>query len=159
MREGALFATMFGLGAGAVLVGVTVSRLVVGQPPEGLAEEPAPAVAEAPLPAIAASPAPAVVAPVAEPPAVVPSATESPAAPAVERQRRALVRKHRRPIPEETPFATASVPRAEVEPVAPPPTEAGHPPIVILRGGAARPRPGVRAPGARIIKVDSDGGR
>src|SRR5262249_29964238 len=65
MREGALFATMFGLGAGAVLVGVTVSRLVIGQPPERpaderpvlAAEESVPAVAEA-VAAEAAPPAP-----------------------------------------------------------------------------------------------------
>src|ERR1043166_9458228 len=113
MREGALFATMFGLGSGAVLVGMTVSRLVVGQPPETLAEEPAPVVAEALPPAIVEPPSPVVVVPVAEPPAVVLSSTEPEPAPVLERQRRALVRKHRRPTPEETPFATASVPRAE----------------------------------------------
>ena len=159
MREGALFATMFGLGAGAVLVGMTVSRLVVGQPPETLAEEPAPVFAEALPPAIVEPPSPVVVVPVAEPPAVVLSATEPAPASAVERQRRTLARKHRRPMPEETPFATASVPRAEVEIVAPAPAEASHPPITIVRGGAARPSPGARAPGPRIIKVDSDGGR
>jgi hypothetical protein len=174
MREGALFASMFGLGAGAVLVGVTVSRLVVGQPPERSAEEPppavaevSPAVAEVPPPTIVEPPAaavvesvrPALVAPVAEPPAAVPSATEPAPPPAVERQRRTLVRKHRRPIPAETPFATASVPPGEAETVVPRPTEASHPPIAVVRGGTARPTAGARAPGPRIIHVDSDGGR
>src|ERR1043166_7928324 len=126
MREGALFATLFGRGAGAVLVGMPVSRLVVGQPPETLAEEPAPVVAEAPPPAIVEPVSSAVVLPAAEPPAVGPSATEPAPAPAVERQRRTLVRKRGRPIPPEASFATTSVPRAEVEIVAPAPAEASH---------------------------------
>jgi hypothetical protein len=76
MRESALFGTMFGLGAGAVLVGVTVSRLVVGQPPEKPAEAPssvaretAPAVAaETPRPAQVQSPPSPVVSSAVEPP-------------------------------------------------------------------------------------------
>ena len=119
MREGALFGTMFGLGAGAVIVGVTVSRLVVGQAPEQPAEEPPPAAAEAPPPAIVAPPPAAVVSPATEPPAVASSAAPpivvlSPAEPpaeAIQRQRRTVVRKHRRaPTPEQSPLATASVP-------------------------------------------------
>jgi len=141
MREGALFGTMFGLGAGAVIVGVTVSRLVVGQPPEQPAEEPPPSAAVVPPPAIVVSPA--------EPPAEA------------KRQRRTVVRKHLRPsAPEETPLATAAVPSGEAEAVVPPPTAAGDPPIGIVRGGAARPSPGARAPGPRIIQVDPrDGDR
>jgi len=168
MREGALFATMFGLGAGAVIVGVTVSRLVVGQPPEQPPEEPPPAVTEAPPPAIIAPAPAAVVAPATEPPAVASSAVPpaivvSPAEPPAEakRQRRTVVRKHRRPsAPEETPLATAAVPSGEAEPTVPPPTVVGDPPIGIVRGGAARPNPGARAPGPRIIQVDPrDGDR
>jgi hypothetical protein len=194
MREGALFASMFGLGAGAVLVGVTVSRLVVGQAPERVAEEPpvvaaealpAPTaeappapVAEAPPPAVvslppavvepppaiveppaaAVAPAPApppatVLAPAPALPAVVAPVAEPPAPPAVQRQHRAIVRKHRRPSPEETPDVTAAVPTGETEPAARPPLVA-HAPIAIVRGGAARVGPGSRAPGPRIIHVD-----
>ena len=59
MRESALFGTMFGLGAGAVLVGVTVSRLVVGQAPDKPAEGPPPAAAiESSLPPLVSSVAP-----------------------------------------------------------------------------------------------------
>jgi hypothetical protein len=162
MREGALFATMFGLGAGAVLVGVTVSRLVVGQAPERAAVEPPVAAAEAPPPAIVEPPPPAVFSPAAEPSAVVPPVVEPPAPPAVQRQQRTVVRKHRRaPVQEETPVATATVPRGEAEAVAPPSVavappsaEGGDAPIAIVRGGAARPNSGGRAPGPRIIQVD-----
>ena len=85
MRERALFGTMFGLGAGAVLVGVTVSRLVVGQAPEKPPEEP---------PTVAAQARTTVVAPAAQPPPQ----------PAIRRQHRALARKHRRPpVVEEAP--------------------------------------------------------
>jgi hypothetical protein len=162
MREGALFGTMFGLGAGAVLVGVTVSRLVVGQAPEKPAAAPPAAVAET-LPAkvsSAAEPRAAVSSP-AEPPAVVSSAAEPPAPVAVSRQRRAVVRKHRRPpAPEETPLATASVPTGATETVPPPPADVDRPPVAVVRGGAARPIPGARTPGPRIIQVDPlDGGR
>jgi hypothetical protein len=169
MREGALFGTMFGLGVGAVLVGVTVSRLVVGQAPEQPAEEPPPAAAEAPPPAIFAPPPAALVSPAAEPPAVAssavpPAAVVSPAEPpaeaAIPRQRRTVVRKHgRAPVQEETPLATAAVPSGKAEAVVPPPTVVGDPPIGIVRGGAARPSPGARAPGPRIIQVEQDGGR
>ena len=176
MREGALFGTMFGLGAGAVIVGVTVSRLVVGQAPEQPAEEPPPVAAEAPPPAIVAPPPAAVVSPATEPPAVASSAAPpivvlSPAEPpaeAIQRQRRTVVRKHRRaPAPEESPLATASVPTGEAEPAVPPPavavmppsTEGGDAPIAIVRGGAVRPAPGARAPGPRIIQVDPRDGR
>ena len=59
MRESALFGTMFGLGAGAVLVGVTVSRLVVGQATDNAAAE-LPAVAvETVRPAAVEPPPPA----------------------------------------------------------------------------------------------------
>jgi hypothetical protein len=143
MREGALFATMFGLGAGAVLVGVTVSRLVVGQAPE--------------RPTIVEPPPSAVISPVVEPPVVVPSATE-PARPAVRRQHRAVVRKHRRPpVQEDTPLATASVPTDEAEPAAPSPALDDQS-IDIIRGGAARAVPGSRAPGPRIIQIDPHDG-
>jgi hypothetical protein len=160
MREGALFATMFGLGAGAVLVGVTVSRLVVGQAPERAAVEPPVAAAEAPPPAIVEPPPPAVFSPAAEPPAVAPPVVDLPAPPAVERQHRAVVRNHRRPpLREETPLATPSVPAGEAETIVPPPTVVGEP-VAILRGGAARSNPGGRAPGPRIIQVDpQDTGR
>ena len=167
MREGALFGTMFGLGAGAVIVGVTVSRLVVGQAPEQTAEQPPPAAAEAPPPAIVAPLPPAVVSPAIEPPSVASSGAPpivglSPAEPpaeAIPRQRRTVVRKHRRaPAQEETPLATASVPRGEAETVVPPPAEGSHPPVAIVRGGAARPSPGSRAPGPRVIQVDPPDG-
>ena len=75
MRERALFGIMFGLGAGAVLVGVTVSRLVVGHTSEKLAE-----------PAALAGTQVAVVSPAVEPP---PQA-------ATQRQHRAVPRKHLR---------------------------------------------------------------
>jgi hypothetical protein len=153
MREGALFAAMFGLGTGAVVVGVTVSRLVVGQAPEHPADEPPVVAAEAPPPAIVA-PAPVVVSPAAQPPAVLPPAVEAPAHPAVQRQHRTVVRKRRRPpVEEQTPPATTSVPPGEAEPAAPSPV-VGHPPITIVRGGAVRPNLGARAPGPRIIRVD-----
>jgi hypothetical protein len=162
MRESALFGTMFGLGAGAVLVGVTVSRLVVGQVPEKSAAEPAAGAAQAP-PAVVSSPAkPA-------PETVVTRAAEPPAQAAVQPQRRALPRKHRRPpvepsVEEETPAATASVPTAstpnvEAEAAPPSPTDTGDSPVAVVRGGAVRPILGSRGPGARIIQVDPpDGG-
>src|SRR5262249_58575448 len=101
MRESALFGTMFGLGAGAVLVGVTVSRLVVGQVPEKSAAEPATVGAQTP-PAMVSSPA--------EPPAetAVQRPAQPPAQTPVQRQGRGLSRKHRRPpVEEESPAATA----------------------------------------------------
>jgi hypothetical protein len=153
MREGALFAAMFGLGTGAVVVGVTVSRLVVGQPPEQPADESPVVAVEAPPPPAIVTPAPAVVSPAAQPPAVLPPAVEPPAPPAVERQHRTVARKHRRPpVEEQTPPATASVPPGEAEPAAPSPV-VGRAPITIVRGGAVRPNLGARAPGPRIIRV------
>ena len=145
MRESALFGTMFGLGAGAVLVGVTVSRLVVGQVPEKSAAEPATVGAQTP---------PAIVSPPAEPPAQT----------AVQRQGRGLSRKHRRPpVEEESTAATASIPgvsaaNVEAEAVPPSPVDAGDSPIAIVRGGTVRPILGSPGPGARVIQVDpSDG--
>jgi hypothetical protein len=88
MRESALFGTMFSLGAGAVLAGVTVSRLVVGQAPEKSAEEPPAVAVETARPAAVEPPAPAAATP---PPAVVPRAEI-----ALSGQHRALPRKHRR---------------------------------------------------------------
>jgi len=167
MREGALFGTMFGLGAGAVLVGVVVSRLVVGQAPERPAEEPSAAVEVQPTNAEPKSPV--VVSPVAEPPAVVSSAVpppvvapvvEPPQQPATLRRHRAVVRKHRRPPVEETPLATASVPSGEAETVVPSPAGVDHPPIAVVRGGATRSIAGSRASGPHIIQVDpQDDGR
>jgi hypothetical protein len=180
MREGVLFATMFGLGAGAVLVGVAVSRIVVGDAPERPADEPRvvaasvnieappPAIVEPP-PAVVPVPAPAPVAAVAAeapavgsseaPPAIVSPPVEPVAEAAPRRQPRKIVRKHRRPAIEEAPVATASVPAAEAEPAASSPPVA-HGPIAIVRGGAARPVEGTRAAGPRIIHVDpDDGGR
>lgn len=136
MRESTLFGTMFGLGAGAVLVGVTVSRLVVGQTPEKPAAELAAAAVQAP-------------------PAAVSAAPEPRAETAVPRQGRALARKHRRPpVEDETSAATASIPNVEAE--APPasPADAGDSPIAVVRGGAVRPILGSRGPGARVIQVD-----
>jgi len=160
MREGALFAIMFGLGAGAVLVGVTVSRLVVGQAPERAADEPPVAAVEAPPPAIVEPPPTAAFSPAAEPPAVAPPVVEPLEPRAVQRQYRAVVRKHRRPpVQEDTPLATASVPTDEAEPAAPSPA-VGDESIDIVRGGAARAVPGSRAPGPRIIQIDPhDGAR
>jgi len=136
MREGALFGTMFGLGAGAVLVGVTVSRLVVGQVPGKPAAELAASAVQAPPAAVSAAP---------EPRAEI----------AVQRQGRALARKHRRPPVEgETPAATASMPNLEAEAALPSPDDAGDSPIAVVRGGAVRPILGSRGPGARIIRVD-----
>jgi hypothetical protein len=124
MREGGLFATMFGLGAGAVLVGVTVSRLVVGQlserpvgePPVLAAEVPVPAVVEAvaaeaaaaaagapPRPAVLEPPPAAIVAPVPAPPAVVTVPAEPPA------------------------VVSSPPPRASVSPPAEPPVEVAPP--------------------------------
>jgi hypothetical protein len=138
MRESALFGTMFGLGAGAVLVGVTVSRLVVGQVPEKPAAEPAAAAVQAP-------------------PAAVSSAAEPPVA--VQRQGRALPRKHRRPPVEgEAPVATMSVPNVAAEAAPLLPADDGDSPIAVVRGGAERPIVGSRGPGARIIHVDPPGG-
>lgn len=149
MRESALFGTMFGLGAGAVLVGVTVSRLVVGQVPEKSAAEPAAITVQAP-PAETA----------------IPRVVEPPAQTAVQRQGRALPRKHRRPpVEEESPAATASVPTAsapnlEAGAAPPAPVDAGDSPIAIVRGTAVRPILDSRGPGARVIQVDPpDGGR
>jgi hypothetical protein len=161
MREGALFGTMFGLGAGAVLVGVTVSRLVVGQAPEKPAAEPTAAAAET-LPAEVSSGAEprALVPPPTEPPAVVSSTAESPAQAATQRQRRAVVRRHRRPpVMEQTPLATDTVPTGETETVVPSHTGIDQPPIAVVRGGAARPSPGARAPGPHIIQVDPQDAR
>lgn len=136
MRESALFGTMFGLGAGAVLVGVTVSRLVVGQTPEKPAAELAAAAVQAP-------------------PADVSAAPEPRAETAVLRQGRALARKHRRPpVEDETPAATASIPKVEAEAAPPPPDEAGDSPVAVVRGGAVRPILGSGGPGARVIRVD-----
>ena len=157
MREGALFGTMFGLGAGAVLVGVTVSRLVVGQAPERPAAEP-PSVAAELRPAVAETPPPAVVSS-AVPPPVVAAVVEPPPQPATRRQRRPIVRKHPRPpLQEETPLATASVPSGEPETVLPSPAGADQPPVAVVRSGAARPIAGSRAPGPHIIHVDPPDG-
>lgn len=137
MRESALFGTMFGLGAGAVLVGVTVSRLVVGQVAEKPAAEPAAAAVQVP-------------------PAAVSSAAEPPVA--VQRQGHALPRKHRRPpVEEEAPVATMSVPNVEAQAAPLSPADAGDS-AIIVRGGAARPSLGSRGPGARIIHVDPPDG-
>jgi hypothetical protein len=101
MRESALFGITFGLGAGAVLVGVTVSRLVVGHATEKVAEPAALAAAQV-----------AVVSPVAEPPPET----------AMQRQHRALPRKHLRPpVAEETAVATPPVPTVEAKPAPPSP--------------------------------------
>ncbi|MBV8753418.1 MAG: hypothetical protein JO328_11230 [Hyphomicrobiales bacterium] len=158
MRESALFGTMFGLGAGAVLVGVTVSRLVGGQVPEKPVEEPTAAVVEAPPPAAAIQSAP--------PPAVAPVAP--PAVIALSGQHRMLSRKHHRPpTPEEAvpkpaplieePAPTASIATREAPPAAPPMAQvtddriARDAPIAIVRGGVVRPA--LRAPGPHIIHV------
>src|SRR5262249_31082848 len=142
MRESALFGTMFGLGAGAVLVGVTVSRLVVGQTPERPAAELAAAAVQAP-------------------PADVSAAPEPRAETAIPRQGRALARKHRRPpVEDESPAATASVPitlapnvEAEAAPPSPADAGAGDSPIAVVRGSAVRSILGSRGPGARVIQV------
>src|SRR5262249_20801159 len=122
---------------------------------------PTPAHIEPPAPVIVAPPTPAVVPPAVEPSpaAVVPPVVEPPAA-ASQRQQRAVIRKPRRPPVPEEPVATATVPRDEAETAVPPPTEGGDAPVAIVRGGAARPLPGARAPGPRIIQVDPhDGAR
>ncbi len=96
MRERTLFGITFGLGAGAVLVGVTVSRLVVGHTSEKVAE-----------PAALAGTELAVVSPVVKPPPET----------AVQRQHRAVPRKHLRPpVAEEADVATAPVPTVEAKP-------------------------------------------
>jgi hypothetical protein len=160
MRARALFAIMFGLGVGAVAVGVTVSRLVMGPAPAQDIATVAPATVVTP-PAAEAPPR-AVEAP---PPAVeaLPPGVSAPAPPPAEaapqRLDRALARKYRRPsVLDELPPATASVPTREPETAPPPisaprPVEAQGAPVAIVRGGAA---PTVRAPGARIIRVEPD---
>jgi hypothetical protein len=148
MRESALFAAMFGLGAGAVLVGVTVSRLVVGQAPERAAEEPPvitfappPATTEAPPriaeppPAGAKTPPPAAVettppaAVETTPPAAVettpPAAAETPPPAAAKAPPAAVVEPPRAAVVASTPEPPAVVaPRAE--PAAPPTVQRGH---------------------------------
>jgi hypothetical protein len=180
MRESALFGTMFGLGAGAVLVGVTVSRLVGGPAPEKPAEQPSAAVVEAAPPA-AVTPPPAAI-PSAPPPVV--SSVAPPAEIALSGQHRALPRKHRRPpaeaaapsapapiveatprtpapVVEQTPPATASIANREAPSPAPQPARVDDPPvardgpIAIVRGGVARPASG--GPGARVIQVEPQG--
>jgi hypothetical protein len=170
MREGALFGTTFGLGAGAVLVGVTVSRLVVGQaPPKAIEQPPAAAVEMAPSAAVVETAPPATAEP--SPRAVVPPVASPPAEIATAGQHRPLPRKHRRPsaddeiAPRSAPAAsdtspTASIAEREAPTAAPPPPRAevmGAPdareaPVAIVRGGLLRP--GMRAPGARIIQVE-----
>jgi hypothetical protein len=115
MRESALFGTMFGLGAGAVLVGVTVSRLVVGQASDKTVEGPPAAVAEtAPRAVVEAAP-PAAVEP--SPPAAVSSVAPPHAGMAMAGQHRPLPRKHRRPpAVEEAARKTAPVARDNVPP-------------------------------------------
>jgi len=171
MRESALFGTMFGLGAGAVLVGVTVSRLVVGQP----AETARPAQVQSPPPAVVSSAVePPKVARPREPhaprkhlrpPAVVetspttaPVVQETPSPPVVQQLPSAMA-----PVVQESPPTTASVPKREAAAAELPPDIgdapiASHPPVAVVRGGAARP--GSRAPGARVIQVEpQDGAR
>lgn len=181
MRESVLFGTMFGLGAGAVLVGVTVSRLVVGQAPEKAAEEPPAAAVERAPPAASTLP-PAAAIHSATPP-VVSSVAPRPEI-ALSGQHRALPRKHRRssrveeaaptaaPVVEATPAtrplvlepsppATASIANREAPPPAPPtPQVTDEPierdaPIAIVRGGVARPAS--HGPGAHIIQVEPQG--
>jgi len=121
MREGALFGTMFGLGAGAVLVGVTVSRLVVGQAPDKAVEEAPAGVVETASPsAMVATLAP----PAEPPPAVASSVAPPPAKMAMAGQHRPVPRKHRRP-------STAEEAAPKTAPVAknatPPPAEKAAP--------------------------------
>jgi hypothetical protein len=163
MRESALFGTMFSLGAGAVLAGVTVSRLVVGQAPEKSAEEPPAVAIETARPAAVEPPPPAAATP--------PSAVAPPVAPraeiALSGQHRPLPRKHRRatvaeksapppaPVVQET-APTASIAKREVP--TPPRAQvddtpiARDAPIAIVRGGVARMES--PAPGAHIIQVE-----
>jgi hypothetical protein len=184
MRESALFGTMFGLGAGAVLVGVTVSRLVVGQAPEKPAEEPPAAVVEAtpaavgPAPPVIVKPAPSAAMQSSPPPVV--SSVAPPAEVALSGQHRPVPRKHLRapavqeaapkpaPVVEPAPPATGSIANREAPPAAPKPSvQADDPPIArdapvaddgpitIVRGGVARPA--LRAPGAHVIQVEPQG--
>ena len=170
MRESALFGTMFGLGAGAVLVGVTVSRLVVGQASEKPAEEPPAPVVDVQPPAPVVIPAPP--AAVTPPPAAAIQSSPPVAPPAeiaLSGQHRAVPRKPRRPsaveeaaskpapvVEEAAP--TGSIANRGAPAAAPPPPQLDDPPIArdapvaIVRGGAAPP--GSRAPGARIIQVE-----
>jgi hypothetical protein len=159
MRARALFAIMFGLGAGAVAVGVTVSRLVMGPAPAQDIATVAPAIVEAPAtvvtPRAVEAPPPAAE---ALPPGV--SAAPPPAEAAPQPRNRALARKLRRPsVLDELPPETAPVPAHEPETAPPPPMAAPRPveaqgaPVAIVRGGAA---PTSRAPGPRIIRVDPD---
>jgi hypothetical protein len=152
MRESALFGTMFGLGAGAVLVGVTVSRLVVGQPPEKPAVEP-PKVArprEPRAPPRKHLRPPAVV---ETSPTTAPVVQETPSPPVVQQLPSAMA-----PVVQEPPPTTASVPKREAAAAEPPALEVRDTPITspspvaVVRGGAARP--GSRAPGARVIQVE-----
>ena len=157
MRESALFGTMFGLGAGAVLVGVTVSRLVVGQPPEKHAEAPssvaretAPALAaETARPAQVQSPPSPVVSSAVEPPKVArprephaprkhlrpPAVVETPptTAPAVQETPSPPVVQQlpsaMAPVVQESPPTTASVPKREAAAAEPPPPDVGDAPI------------------------------
>jgi len=126
---------------------------VAEAPPRPAVLEPPPAAVVAPIPA----PAAAVAVP-AEPPATVSPPTEPPVEAAPPRQQRKVVRKHRRPpVQDEAPLATASIPTDEAEPA--PSAAVHHAPIAIVRGGAARPSPVVRAPGPHIIQVHPGGGQ
>jgi hypothetical protein len=113
MRESALFGTMFGLGAGAVLVGVTVSRLVVGQASDNpAAEPPAFTVETAPPAAVEPPPPAAVIAPAVAPP-VAPRAEI-----ALSGQHRPLPRKHRRATVAEKSAPTSTSVVKEISPTA-----------------------------------------
>jgi hypothetical protein len=158
MRARALFAIMFGLGAGAVAVGVTVSLLVVGPAPERGIETSPPAAVET-------TPATAPATPLA-----LTSVAEPPTEPVTPRSRRALARKHFRPEVVE-PDATASAPRREADtPIAEPwpvaidggsvaidgaPVAIDGAPVAIVRGGAA-PATRAHSPGPRIIQLDPE---
>lgn len=136
MRAGALFGMMFGLGLGAVAIGVTVSRLVIGPAVEKGGQPPA-------VPVVAAAPP------------VISSAAAPVAAITARRRDAALARTHRRPtVVEPTPPASRPASDDIAQIAAPPPVVGGDAPIAIVRGGPAVGLPASRAPGARIIQVD-----
>jgi hypothetical protein len=119
MREGTLFGIMFGLGVGAVAVGVTVSRLVVGPAADKGAAPPV-VVREAPQPALSSAGS-REVAPTALPPGVIrPPQQPVVAAPSVSRPAVVEAPLPPKPYPDSRPVAVIPSPPVDVpSPAAP----------------------------------------
>jgi len=157
MRARALFAMMFGLGVGAVFVGTTVSRLVVGPALNRDAGRSPPVVAEPAPGAVSSIPVPPVTSSVPAPPAVA-SAQEPAVEPAPPR-RRGFARRHLRATADEAPVASVPVAQEERPLLLELPADTADTegePIAIVRGGAASR--GGRVPGPQIIRIDPENG-